>query len=61
MRTIRTKNRKYYTTRKEWDKSPRHRIYRKTKAENAKIRNEMLNNTFVKKIIAPIPTPFRYI
>ena len=29
----------------------------KTKAENAKIRNEMLNNTFVKKIITPIPTP----
>lgn len=26
----------------------------KTKAENAKIRNEMLNNTFVKKIITPI-------
>lgn len=33
----------------------------KTKAENAKIRNKMLNNAFVKKIIAPIPTPFRYI
>lgn len=33
----------------------------KTKAENAKIRNEMLNNTFIKKIIAPISTPFRYI
>ena len=33
----------------------------KTKAENAKIRNEMLNNTFVKKIITPTPTPFRYI
>ena len=29
----------------------------KTKAENAKIRNEMLNNTFVNKIITPIPMP----
>ena len=29
----------------------------KTKAENAKTRNEMLNNTFVKKIITPIPMP----
>lgn len=33
----------------------------KTKAENAKIKKQMLNNTFVKKIITPIPTPFRYI
>ena len=33
----------------------------KTKAENAKLRNKILNNTFIKKIITPIPTPFRYI
>ena len=29
----------------------------KTKAENAKIRNEMLNNIFIKKIITPTIKP----